>query len=84
MPVSNPHFAKIPLNHIGIFPQPIFRLKVAGSNGHDIIVMSGYSLQTVVSRLKITEADKTGGMFVTAIDSVHKSLLCYFYLITFE
>ena len=29
-----------------------------------------YNIQTVVSPLKVTEPDKTGGMFITAIDAV--------------
>jgi hypothetical protein len=33
-------------------------------------VVAGYNVQTVVSPLKVTETDKTGGMFVTAIDAV--------------
>ena len=33
-------------------------------------VVAGYNVQTVVSPFKVTEADKTGGMFVTAIDAV--------------
>jgi transposase len=33
-------------------------------------VVAGYNIQTVVSPLKITESDKTGGMFVTAVDVV--------------
>jgi transposase len=33
-------------------------------------VVAGYNIQTVVSPLKITEPDKAGGMFVTAVDAV--------------
>jgi len=33
-------------------------------------VVAGYNIQTVVSPLKITDPDKTGGMFVTAVDAV--------------
>jgi hypothetical protein len=33
-------------------------------------VVAGYNIQTVVSPLKITEPDKTGGMFITAVDAV--------------
>ena len=32
-------------------------------------VVTGYNVRTVVSPLKVTETDKTGGMFVTAIDA---------------
>jgi transposase len=33
-------------------------------------VVAGYNVQTVVSPLKLTDPDKTGGMFVTAVDAV--------------
>lgn len=33
-------------------------------------IVAGYNVQTVVSPLKVTEIDKTGGMFVTAIAAV--------------
>jgi transposase len=33
-------------------------------------VVAGYNIQTVVSPLKLTDPDKTGGMFVTAVDAV--------------
>jgi transposase len=33
-------------------------------------IVAGYNIQTVVSPLKVMETDKTGGMFVTAIDAV--------------
>lgn len=33
-------------------------------------IVAGYNIQTVVSPLKVTETDKTGGMFVTAVDAV--------------
>ena len=33
-------------------------------------VVAGYNVQTVVSPLKVTETDKTGGMFITAVDAV--------------
>jgi transposase len=32
--------------------------------------VAGYNVQTVVSPLKVTGVDKTGGMFITAIDAV--------------
>jgi transposase len=33
-------------------------------------IVAGYNIQTVVSPLKVTETDKTGGMFVTAVDAM--------------
>ncbi len=33
-------------------------------------IVAGYNIQTAVSPLKVTETDKTGGMFITAVDAV--------------
>ncbi len=33
-------------------------------------VVAEYNVQTVVLSLKVTETDKTGGMFIAAIDAV--------------
>ena len=33
-------------------------------------IVAGYNIQTVVSPLKVTETDKTRGMFITAVDAV--------------
>lgn len=34
------------------------------------VIVAGYNVQTVVSPSKVTETDKTGGMFITAVDAV--------------